>query len=191
MVVLMGELRLVSGIYRGRKLETLEGDATRPLLTRLRKSLVDVLRPNLRGARVADLFGGSGAIGFELLSGGADKALFVEMNATAAHLIEDNAKLLGAEVRVINGDTLNVIPRISKTSERFDIVIIAPPYFKELHLEVMALFEEHPIFSDEAIIVVQRDTKEPFYEVPKGSQIEFTRTRKYGRTVFDYYEVHK
>ena len=182
----MGEIRLVSGKLRGRKLLAPEGDNTRPLLTRLRKSLVDILRPRLQGAKVLDLFGGSGAITFELLSGGAKKAVVVELDADAADLIKINADKLGVSIRVIPGDALKVAPRLDKASERFDVIIVAPPYNMELQEAAMDILSGTELLADGGIIVVQRDKRERFWE-PRGN-FDLYETRSYGRTVFDFYE---
>lgn len=182
----MGEIRLVSGTLRGRKLLAPEGGNTRPLLTRLRKSLVDILRPRLRGAKVLDLFGGSGAITFELLSGGAKKAVVVELDRDAADLINKNADNLGVTIRVIPGDALKVAVRLDKASERFDIIIVAPPYNMDLQEAAMEVLSESELLADEGLIVVQRDKRERFWE-PRAPFVHY-ETRSYGRTVFDFYE---
>lgn len=183
----MGTMKITSGKYRGRNLKTPEGVETRPLLTRLRKSLLDILRPRLGGVKVLELFGGSGAISFELLSGGAGEALIIELSERSARAIRDNAAFLGARARVTVGDCLKEIPAISARGERFGIIIVAPPYGKGLQAMAMAALCANPLLNESGVVVVQREGIEPFWE-PTNPFIH-QRTREYGRTVFDFYEL--
>jgi len=121
--VVSGELRITSGVLRGRRVRTPPGQGTRPLLTRLRKALADILRPRLGGARILDLFGGSGAIAFELLSNGGGSAVVCEVKPEAASLIGRNAAELGlaSRVRVLTGDALRLLPGLAGEGTVFDV----------------------------------------------------------------------
>ncbi len=181
----MGDVRITSGRWRGRRLETPEGEATRPLLTRLRKSLGDLLRPVAAGARVLDLFGGSGAISLELLSDGAAEAVIIDRDPKAARAAAANVRMLDAPARVMEGDALAVMERLSASGERFDLVVVAPPYFHELHLRAMERLSTLALLRPGGLAVVQRDRREPFFEAK--APFVFERTRDYGRTLFDFY----
>lgn len=181
----MGEIRIVSGRFRGRKIEAPEGRVTRPLLTRLRKSLADTLRPRLAGARVLDLFGGSGAVAFELLSNGASEAVVVELDEAAARAIEGNARSLGAAVHVLRGDCLEAAPRLDRAGENFDVIVAAPPYSRGLQERAMEMLARTGLLAPGGVVVVQRDQHEPQWEARAPFVLE--QTRRYGRTVFDFY----
>ena len=183
----MGQVRITSGTLRGRAVETPEGDATRPLLARVRKSLADLLRPRLAGARILDLFGGSGAVAFELLSNGAREAVVVELASGAARLIEHSAVRLGVPITVVVGDARVHVPSLADRGERFDVVVIAPPYGCGLQQEVLEAVEVHDLVAPGGVAVVQRDRCEPPAE-PRGG-LRWSRSRAYGRTVFDFYET--
>ena len=119
-------MRIVAGRWRGRKLVTPAGYETRPTADRARETLFSMLTSRLgtlEDLRVADLFAGSGALGFEALSRGAAFACFVESDARASAAIKANAQALGANVRVLGGSAL-ALPR----SEPFDLVFADPPY---------------------------------------------------------------
>lgn len=178
-------MRIVSGRFRGRLLETPEGKSTRPLLTRLRKSLADILRPELPGAGIVELFGGSGAISFELLSNGATHALIVEVDKAAATIIRANAKKLGAQALVEEGDCLRLMPTFARRNRPFQIAIVAPPYGLGLQARAMEALVIARILSPGGLAVVQREDSEPLWEAKGGFVLE--RTREYGRTVFDFY----
>lgn len=184
----MGTLRITSGRLRGRTVDTPEGVETRPLLTRLRKSLADILRPRLPGASILDLFGGSGAIAFELLSNGAARALVVELSSKASDLIRRNAAALGEadRVEVRAGDGLEVARALAERGETFDVVVVAPPYGRDLHRSALHVLDDHPLLTSGGIVVVQREAREP---VATASEcLVHVRTRRYGRTAFDFYE---
>lgn len=121
-------MRIISGTWRGRVIEAPPGQATRPTADRVRETLFSMLTSRLgsfEDLRIADLFAGSGALGFEVLSRGAAQATFVEADAKAAAIIRRNADRLGAADRVhILGGSALVLPR----SEPFDLIFADPPY---------------------------------------------------------------
>lgn len=183
----MGSITITSGTLRGRCIRTPEGSQTRPLLTRLRKSLADILRPRLAQARVLDLFGGSGAIAFELLSNGAAAAVVVELISKTAELIRANARSLGVAqvMEVLQGDGVAVIEGLALKKETFDIVIVAPPYGFGLQQKAVDALARQTLLKPDGAIIVQREESELQVEPPDG--LIHVRTRSYGRTVFDFY----
>ena len=121
-------MRIIAGEWRGRKLQAPPGDSTRPTADRVRETLFSMLASRLgsfEGLRVADLFAGSGALGFEALSRGAGFACFVENDAKAAAAIRANAAGLGgtARIQILGGSAL-ALPR----SDPFDLIFADPPY---------------------------------------------------------------
>jgi 16S rRNA (guanine966-N2)-methyltransferase len=183
-----GYVRITSGVLRGRRIQTPPGDQTRPLLTRIRKSLADILRPRLPGARVLDVFGGSGAIACELLSNGAAQAVVVELDPGAADIIVGNARSLGLEdvLECVRGDALASLREFARQQRMFDIIIIAPPYGRGLQALALEVLGYSGLLSAGGVAVVQREDDEP--HVPSSGILECRRTRTYGRTVFDFYE---
>ena len=120
--------RVIAGSARGIRLEA-PGPGTRPLADRVKQTLFAILEPDLEGARVLDLFAGSGAAGIEALSRGARSATFVEHDAGAAKVIASNlarAGLAGPDAVVVRDDALRWLRRTAV--EPFDVVIIDPPY---------------------------------------------------------------
>jgi 16S rRNA (guanine966-N2)-methyltransferase len=121
-------VRIIAGQFRGRPLLAPPGPATRPTGDRVREALFSMLASRLgsfEDLQVADLYAGSGALGFEALSRGAAEAVFVETDPTAQVAIRDNAAQLGVadKVRVFGGSALS-LPR----SEPFDLILADPPY---------------------------------------------------------------
>ncbi len=129
-------MRIISGEYRGRVLATVEGPGYRPATGKVREAVFSMLLArgfDPAGARVLDLFAGSGSLGFEALSRGAALAVFVEKSRKAAQCIQKNALALGVargRVQVVAGD---VFPWLDRRPEApFDLVCIDPPYGKDL-----------------------------------------------------------
>ena len=119
-------MRIIAGKWRGRPIEAPPGVGTRPTADRVRETLFSMLASRLgdfEGLRVADLFAGSGALGFEALSRGAASATFVENNSKAAAVIRRNAEKLGVLANVLGGSAL-ALPQ----SDPFDLVFADPPY---------------------------------------------------------------
>lgn len=118
-------MRVIAGKFRRRSLASLEGAATRPMLGRLRQTLFDVLQGEVEGRVFADLYAGTGAVGIEALSRGAERAVFVESSAAAADLIHRNLRALGAQgqaqVRVARVEA--VLAEVTA-----DIYFLGPPY---------------------------------------------------------------
>ena len=119
-------MRIIAGKWRGRPLEAPSGLGTRPTADRVRETLFSMLASRLgsfEDLRIADLFAGSGALGFEALSRGAAHATFVENDAKAVAIIKRNADKLEASIRLLTGSAL-ALPR----SEPFDLIFADPPY---------------------------------------------------------------
>ena len=119
-------MRIVAGKWRGRPIDAPPGAGTRPTADRVRETLFSMLASRIgsfEGLRVADLFAGSGALGFEALSRGATTAVFVESDSNVASIIHRNAERLGADVQILRSSAL-ALPR----SAPFDLIFADPPY---------------------------------------------------------------
>jgi 16S rRNA (guanine(966)-N(2))-methyltransferase RsmD len=121
-------MRIIAGSHRGRRIRAPEGLATRPMLDRVRESLFSTLHDWIEGARVLDLFAGSGSLGLEALSRGARSARMVERHRPTLELLKENVRELGLEevVELVCADALS--PRAWGAGERFDLVFCDPPY---------------------------------------------------------------
>ena len=161
-------LRITSGIYRGRKILT-PGGATHPMGERERIALFNMISGFIPGARVADLFSGSGALGIEALSRGAEEVVFVEKSPRAAKVIRENLEEIGD----ISGSkvlTENVYEYLEGLDEKWDIVIADPPYdlFDRGRIRVLAGKIE-----DTGILVLSHPGEAP--EMP-GLQLDRTKS---------------
>lgn len=180
-------MRVVGGKAKGRKLKTLAGDDTRPILQRVRTSLFDILRPTLDGKRILDLFAGSGSVGIEALSQGASHCTFIDIGRKATEIVKDNLKHteLEKDALVLNTDAFKFL---RNTDKAFDLIYIAPPQYKSLWVEAMRSIAERPeLLTEGGEIIVQIDPKE--YEKIELTAFEETQERRYGNTLLIFYKL--
>jgi len=166
-------VRVVAGELRGRRLAAPRGARTRPTADRVREALFSMLG-DVSGARVLDLYAGSGALGIEALSRGAESAVFVERDPRAAAVIERNLTSLGLEQEVLRQDVVRFLARSPGT---FDLVFCDPPYDAASRL-AGPLAEHLPaLTSEDARIVTESDKRYPL-ELP----LPLLTERTYGDT---------
>jgi len=137
-------MRIVAGEFGGRRLVTPRDGRVRPTADRVREALMSILVEALPGARILDLFAGSGALGLEAVSRGAASAEFVELNAPSLHALRINIAALGLEARctVHRGDALRFAERLPPAA--FDVAFADPPYAHEAAAGLVALFRRTP-----------------------------------------------
>ena len=183
-------MRIISGTYRGRSLIAPPGEATRPTADRVRQALFDVIEhaafaPDLEGARVIDLFAGSGALGFEALSRGASFALFVETAEAARGAIRDNIEALSVfgQTRIHRRDATDLGQRPASAGAPFTLAFLDPPYAKGLGEQALAGLVTGGWLAPDALIVFERGGSEPDPEVP-GFEVPDVRTWGAARVVF-------
>jgi len=121
-------MRVIAGRYGGRRLQAPPGDATRPTSDRVREALFSVLGAQVDGARVLDLFAGSGALGIEALSRGAAEVAFVDSAPAAIRAVRANLEALGAAAEVRRADARRFLGAASAASRQYDLVFLDPPY---------------------------------------------------------------
>jgi len=177
-------MRVITGKARGIQLKTPEGLQTRPTADRVKEALFSIIQFDVPGARVLDLFGGTGQLGIEALSRGAESAVFVDAGEKACSLIRENLKRtrLEQQGRVIRSDYLEYLKRCR---ESFDIIFLDPPYAEEFLENALNLITEIDILQSNGIIVAER---------PLGKELpwEFdgyqrSRDYKYGKTLLAVY----
>ncbi len=173
-------MRIVAGSRGGRKLQTLDVRHFRPTSDRVREAVFSILAGRIMGARVLDLFAGSGALGFEALSRGAEKVTFVESGRNLANLIERNGKALGFEDRytVIRADVRRFIVREAARGDH-DVWFVDPPYRGGLVQPVLDAAAGAVVLP---LVIVERDKREE-WSAPLS---EWSRARRYGDTVVEF-----
>lgn len=162
-------LRLIGGKWRGRKLNFPAVEGLRPTGDRIRETLFNWLMSELPAARCLDAFSGSGALGLEALSRGAQAATLIEMNPHAARQLQDNLKLLQCEqAQVINDNCLNWLT--NSPAIGFDVVFLDPPFQHNLWAETIALLEQRQWLKAEAAIYIETP-RQLALEIPSNWQL--------------------
>lgn len=150
-------MRIIAGLYKGRRLKTLEGSAVRPTSDRMRETLFNILAPRIESARFLDLCAGSGAIGIEALSRGAAEVTFVEAARKAATVISENLRHCGIRqnYRFIARDALTALKHLARDDQQFDIIYFDPPYDSELYAPVLRQIAETRLLGEDGIVIVE------------------------------------
>ena len=179
--------RLTGGTAKGRRLYSVPGLDVRPALARMRISVFEVLRPRLEGARVVDLFAGTGSLGLEALSRGAGRALFFDVDRRSLEAVTMNLERLGfsGKGQAIFGDAFEAASRL----EAADLVFVDPPYdfYVERAAELRQLLEtlvSRVVAAPEGRVISEHRPKEGLGEVAGGRVVD---ERRYGDTVVTFY----
>lgn len=177
-------MRVITGKAKGISLATPDGLLTRPTADRVKEALFSIIQFELPGAKVLDLFGGTGQLGIEALSRGASSAVFVDDREDACKLIRENLRRtnLTADARVVRSDYLAYLKRCQ---DQFDIIILDPPYAEVFLENALKMITEIDILQSGGIIVAER---------PVGKELPwefegFTRSKdyKYGKILITLY----
>ncbi len=151
-------MRIIGGTYKSRVLVGFEGKDVRPTADRTREALFNILSMQVRGARVLDLFAGSGAVGIEALSRGAREVVFNDCAKDSLTILKKNLttlKLTNAEEIKISGS--DYLTCLSQQREPFDIVFIDPPYFEEYGVSALKELARRDLLTEKGIAVYERD----------------------------------
>lgn len=175
-------MRIIGGLSRGTKLYTLDGLDTRPTLDRVREALFNILQNNMRDAIVLDLFAGSGAIGLESISRGAQKAVLCDKNKKAIDIIKKNVEKLRVEDKVKIAFT-DYESFLNTSKEQFDFIYIDPPYKTNFISDSIKIINNRNLLSDNGIIVAETDEEERVKNEIKelNVSINIYDIRRYGR----------
>ena len=170
-------MRVITGTARGRRLETLPGDNTRPTGEKVKESLFSAIQFDIEGRRVLDLFAGSGQLGIEALSRGASGCVFVDKNTDAVKIIKQNLQHTGLmeKAQVLGTDASSYLTR---PGDRFDLVFLDPPYASGLLLPVLAMVA--PLVNDGGIIVCETNDALPPPE--RIDRFTVAKTYRFGQT---------
>ena len=177
-------MRVITGKARGVQLKTPDGMQTRPTSDRVKEAMFSIVNFDIPGAAVLDLFGGTGQLGIEALSRGANSAVFVDSREDACKIIRENLRRtkFDGQAKVVRSDYLEFLRRCK---ERFNIILLDPPYAEVFLENALNCITEIDILQSGGIIVTERPLgKELPYDIDG-----FTRSKdyKYGNTLLTLY----
>lgn len=175
-------MRVIAGKSKGIQLKTPEGVLTRPTTDRVKEALFSILQFELPGAKVLDLFAGTGQLGIEALSRGAKEAVFVDAREDACRLVRENLRRTGLYGKVLRNDYQSFL---SGCREAFDIIFLDPPYAEVFLETAIKRITEIDILQSGGIIATER---------PLGKELPFdfegyerSRDYKYGRVLLTFF----
>lgn len=182
--VASGQIRIIGGLWRGRKLPVLNSEGLRPTTDRIKETLFNWLMFDINQCRCLDLFAGSGSLGFEALSRGASQVIMVEKDHQVAQQLSQNlARLPQAPATVVNIDAVRYL---ASPATPFDLVLLDPPFHRELLPQVCQLLEEKGWLSADAKIYIEREqAAEPLLLPPNWHLL---KDKQAGQVTYQLYQ---
>lgn len=177
-------MRIISGCRRGHKLFEFEGKDVRPTTDRVKESIFNMIAPYIHGANVLDMFAGSGALSFEMLSRGAAHAVLLDKDKHSIELIRKNVKSLRFE-DLCDVREISCFDYVAGCSERFDVIFLDPPYNKGYIEPALTAIVKNDVLNDGGIIVLESDNTD-FRNETEG--LRLIKQKRYGRTFITLYE---
>ena len=174
-------MRVDAGKFKGRKLVENKYDHIRPTTDKVRQALFVKLQFFVPGKCVLDLFCGTGAMGIEALSRGAEKVVFVDKDQRSVCMAKTNLKNLGVDAKVFKCDALSFV---ENCKEKFDLIILDPPYKSGLYEKVLPKIFERQILADDGIVVCEHAKEDTFDYQPFSVFDE----KRYGNIMLTYLE---
>ena len=187
-------MRVTGGEFAGRLIQAPKGPAIRPTLDHVRQALFNLVGARITGAKVLDLFAGSGALGIEALSRGAAHATFVDRSFFCAQAIEANLQSLGCQVdptpfTLIRAEVLTAIRRFKRETQLFDLILLDPPYGKHLARKSLNALGDYAIVGQLGLVVAETDKRDSLPEQIRGKEAKLflQRSVRYGDTALSFY----
>lgn len=185
----MGNLSVIGGKVKGFNLQSVPGGGTRPIMSKVKAALFNIVSPYVLGSTWLDLFAGTGSVGIEALSRGADFSRFVENQNSAVKTIRANLDHTGLtdQAELWHKNVFSVLDSLA--DRHFDFVYIAPPQFKEIWSKALISLDQNPTWlNDDSWIIVQIDKVE--YQLLELANLREFDRRSYGSTVLVFYLVN-
>lgn len=182
----MAQPRIIGGKARGIRIASVPGDTTRPITDRVKEALFNIIGPDIVDSNFLDLFGGTGSVGIEALSRGANSCVFLDFSPQAVRVIKQNlvTTRLDRNATVRQGDAFQFLRSSQQTT--FDYIFIAPPQYKNLWVEAITFLDKNiTLLSEDGWVIVQINPVEET-ELKLGNLLEIDR-RRYGSTLLLFY----
>ncbi len=189
-------MHIIGGEYRRRRLTMPTCGSTRPTSSQVREAVFNICQSFIQEAVFLDLFAGSGAMGLEALSRGAQFVTFVEIDKEAIHCIEKNIETLGVQkqTEVLKGDVFAILKRLEKQHKQYSIIYADPPYRMQIpisnsyySLEVIQWIDQHDILIPEGSFFVEEDFRLEL-EINNLYHSQFMSARRFGQTILQHYQ---
>jgi len=175
-------MRVIGGSAKGQRLQSLPGENTRPTLDRVKESMFNMIQLYVQGAKVLDLFGGSGALGIEALSRGGAFAYFADEHRGSIPVMEENLKKtkFQSQSKILAMDFRRALETLGKENQAFDLIFLDPPYGKALAAEALKMIAKGELLAPQGLVIIEQDKKESL-EIPTD-HYDLWKEKKYGNT---------
>ena len=173
---------MIAGTAKGHKLKTIKGMTTRPTSDRVKESIFNIIAGEIEDSTVLDVFAGTGSLGIEALSRGANHAVFFDKSPECCGIIKENLAhtKLADKAEVYSTDYIAGIGRLYRDGRKFDLIILDPPYNKNFIQETLKTLTNNDIMKNDGLIVIEHSTSD---SLPKSiGRLEIINTRSYGDT---------
>lgn len=184
-------MRIVGGEAKGRRLKHPKTMGTRPVIDRVKTALFDILGGDVEGARFLDLFAGTGSVGLEALSRGAEHATFIEISHQVAAVLRENLRITALTERadVIRGDAFRFLEQPATEERQYDIIYIAPPQYQHLAAKALASLDATSLLAPGGLAIVQIFPKERGdLDLLVLGRLHQVDERRYGSTLLLFYK---
>lgn len=180
-------MRIIAGEYRSRRIETRDGNGTRPTLDKVREAVFSSLGGMFSSGNILDLYAGSGANGLEALSRGYDQAIFVDTSHEAIQMIQKNIRNLKCEDRtkVMHMNDKKALKILSSEQRKFDLVYLDPPYSSQHNDQILELLQSYELLNPKAVVVIE-SLKQDEFKNTYGTLKPY-KEATYGITRITYY----
>ncbi|UNC92765.1 16S rRNA (guanine(966)-N(2))-methyltransferase RsmD [Candidatus Contubernalis alkaliaceticus] len=184
-------MRVNTGSAKGKKLKTIPGIEVRPTSDKVKGAIFNTIGQDLTDCNFLDLFSGTGGMGIEALSRGADLCVFIEKKLECVKIIYENLNITGLAQRavVIKTDIFRGLAKLSRENMCFDFVFLDPPYFKSFYVPVLEVISEGELLKRNGSLIVEHSKQIIMPE--KVFRLEQGKIKKYGDTMITYYHFTK
>ena len=183
-------MRIITGIAKGRRLKMPKGGKTRPAMDKVKGATFNIISSITKGSKFLDLFAGSGNLGIEALSRGAELAVFVDMSRECVKTFYENLEMTGLKEKgiVISQDCLKFLKRKNLSLDVFDVVFIDPPYLKGLLEPLLDYIPNCDLFDSDTLFIIERQKRDDIH-LEKKPELILTDERNFGDTVISFFQI--
>lgn len=189
-------MRILGGLVKGRRTAKKSllitryslQEGFRPTSSKVREALFDIIRDKIKGSSFVDLYAGTGTVGLEALSRGADKAIFVEPSVSRIRAIKENAERFGFHERavVIKGRAYEFLREAANEKQSFDIFFLDPPYYSDEIMKTLPMIGEGRLLNEGGVVIVEHFFKKKLPDV--AGKLKILKSYRYGDTMLTFYK---
>lgn len=182
-------MRVIAGSAKKRQLKAPKGSKVRPTADRVKEALFNILGPSVAKSRFLDLFAGTGSIGIEALSRGADEVVFVELGPPNTRIIQENLSLTGLEnkARLLCMQVDEALSLLGREKQAYDLIFMDPPYLKDLISNTLVSVIKNGLLKPDGLLIAESSKKDIGHQ-NNVVALQLLRQSQYGNTVLSFYQ---